>query len=109
MHILVGDALRSIHPVAGQGWNLGVKDIQKLEEILSLYSIDNNNFNRLYTNSRIVESSTYLFFTNFINKIYEENNQISKIIVELGFQSLNNFNSLKRLFIKQAMGRLKLI
>jgi 2-polyprenyl-6-methoxyphenol hydroxylase-like FAD-dependent oxidoreductase len=25
--LLLGDTLRSIHPVAGQGWNLGVKDI----------------------------------------------------------------------------------
>lgn len=109
MHILVGDALRSIHPVAGQGWNLGVKDIQKLEEILSICSVDNNNFNRLYTSSRIIESTTYLFFTNFINRIYEENNQFSKLIVELGFQSLKNFKLIRRLFVKQAMGRLKLI
>ena len=26
--ILIGDTMRSIHPVAGQGWNLGIKDIQ---------------------------------------------------------------------------------
>ena len=29
-YLLIGDTLRSIHPVAGQGWNLGIKDIQEL-------------------------------------------------------------------------------
>ena len=29
-YLYVGDSLKSIHPVAGQGWNLGVKDIQLL-------------------------------------------------------------------------------
>ena len=37
-HILVGDTLRSIHPVAGQGWNLGIKDIQDLCSVIDKYS-----------------------------------------------------------------------
>ena len=37
-YFLIGDTLRSIHPVAGQGWNLGIKDIQTLSLLL-----DNKN------------------------------------------------------------------
>lgn len=107
-YILIGDALRTIHPVAGQGWNLGVKDIQKLEEILSIYGI-NNNLNKMYSSSRVVESVAYLLFTSFINRVYEVNNSSSKLIVKAGFQSLKNLNFIQRLFVQQAMGRVKLI
>ena len=36
-YILMGDTMRSIHPVAGQGWNLGIKDIQTLCSLLDTY------------------------------------------------------------------------
>ena len=36
----MGDMLRSIHPVAGQGWNLGIKDIQTLCDLLNTYKVD---------------------------------------------------------------------
>ena len=36
-------ALKSIHPVAGQGWNLGIKDIQTLCKLLDQYSIEEKN------------------------------------------------------------------
>ena len=38
-YILIGDTLRSIHPVAGQGWNLGVKDIQSFCKTLDQYPL----------------------------------------------------------------------
>ena len=37
--ILLGDAFRSIHPVAGQGWNLGIKDIQTLCILIDQFSL----------------------------------------------------------------------
>ena len=38
---VIGDALRSIHPVAGQGWNLGIKDIQQLMTLLGTHDLNN--------------------------------------------------------------------
>ena len=107
--IYVGDTLRSIHPVAGQGWNLGVKDIQTLCKLAEHYSIESDHFNSIYYSRRIIESNIYFGFTSFINFLYENQSSISKRIVKVGYESLKNFKFIRELFIKQAMGRVSLI
>ena len=65
--IYIGDSLKSIHPVAGQGWNLGIKDIQTLCNLLNQYPLDTENLNSLYYARRFVESAIYLSFTSVLN------------------------------------------
>ena len=107
--LLLGDTLRSIHPVAGQGWNLGIKDISTLLTLLSAYSINDPNLNKLYYARRELDSFAYLSFTTFLNSLYENESNIKKIIVKLGYQSLLKLPLLRNIFIKQAMGRLSLV
>ena len=107
--IFIGDTLRSIHPVAGQGWNLGVKDIQTLCKLTEKYPLENSIFNSIYYSRRIIESSIYLGFTSTINFIYENQNTLNRNIVKTGYESLRNFSFFRNIFIKQAMGRINLI
>ena len=107
--ILIGDILRSIHPVAGQGWNLGIKDIQSFISLLKQYNIDDPNLPDKYYNQRSIESFTYLTFTSLINQIYENQNPLNNAIVRTGFGILRKSSFLKNTFIKQAMGRINLI
>ena len=106
---LVGDALRSIHPVAGQGWNLGIKDIQQLMILLNFYDLENPNLLKKYYDQRSIESFSYLTFTILLNSLYENQNPISNFLTNLGFKSLKSSKYLRSIFIKQAMGRLNLI
>ena len=106
--LILGDSLRSIHPVAGQGWNLGIKDIQTLSNALDKYSLDDSIFDKIYFSRRNIESVLYLSFTSILNSLYEEENELKKIIVRLGFMFLN-ISPLKNIFIRQAMGRDSLI
>ncbi len=106
--LILGDSLRSIHPVAGQGWNLGIKDIQTLSTILDKYSLNDVIFDKIYFSRRNVESVLYLNFTSILNFLYEEENELKKMIIRLGFKFLN-FSTLKNIFIRQAMGRNNLI
>ena len=107
--LLIGDTFHSIHPVAGQGWNLGVKDIQELIYCLDQFGIDNYSFDKIYSSKRTVENFCYLTFTSVINRLYEKNNFFSKILVKSSFLSLNNLPYLKHAFIRQAMGKNNLI
>lgn len=106
--ILLGDNLRSIHPVAGQGWNLGIKDIQTLSDVLDQYSLDDPILEQIYFSRRNIESALYLNFTSFLNFLYEGENNIKKNVLKLGFNILN-IAPIKNVFIRQAMGRDKLI
>ena len=106
--IYIGDSLKSIHPVAGQGWNLGIKDIQTLCKLLDQYSPDEKKINSFYYSRRIVESSIFLGFTSLLNFFYENKNQLNKKIVKVGFTSLRKIKFLRDVFIKQAMGRINL-
>ena len=103
--IFVGDSLKSIHPVAGQGWNLGIKDIQTLCELTEKYSLDFEDFNKIYYSKRIIESTVYLGFTSALNFLYENKKTINNNIIKIGYESLRAFKPLRELFIKQAMGR----
>tara|TARA_B100000963_G_scaffold335039_1_gene328821 strand:- start:404 stop:1525 length:1122 start_codon:yes stop_codon:yes gene_type:complete len=107
--IYVGDSLKSIHPVAGQGWNLGIKDIQTLCKLLDRYSIDTKNFNSIYYSRRIIESAIYLGFTSVLNFLYENKNSYNEKFIKVGFMGLEKIKFLKKIFIKQAMGRINLI
>ena len=107
--IYIGDSLKSIHPVAGQGWNLGIKDIQQLIMISQNYSLDNSVFNSIYYSNRILESTIYLSFTSFLNFLYENKNPTNSFIIKAGYSGLLKFKLIKDLFIKQAMGRANLI
>ena len=104
-YIYIGDSLKSIHPVAGQGWNLGVKDIQTLCNLLDQYTIEAKNFNSTYYSRRIIESFVYLGFTSMLNFLYENKSSLNNQIIKFGFNSLINFKFVRDLFIKQAMGR----
>jgi len=107
-YIYVGDSLKSIHPVAGQGWNLGVKDIQTLCKLLDQYSIEDKKFNSIFYSRRMIESSIYLSFTSILNFLYENQISLNKDIIKLGYNILKNFKFLRDIFIKQAMGRFNL-
>jgi 2-octaprenyl-6-methoxyphenol hydroxylase len=107
--LLLGDTLHSIHPVAGQGWNLGVKDIQALSSNLDENNIDDKNFDHFYFSKRIIENFSYLVFTSALNFLYESKNPVSKPLINFSFFALNKIPKLKNLFIKQAMGKIELV
>ncbi len=107
-YLILGDNLRSIHPVAGQGWNLGIKDIQTLSKVIDEYSLEDPILDKIYFSRRNIESTLYLTFTSILNSLYENENNLKKNIVSLGFKIIN-ISFLKNLFIRQAMGRDRLI
>ncbi|MDB9776325.1 hypothetical protein OAB63_01030 [Alphaproteobacteria bacterium] len=103
--LFVGDSFRSIHPVAGQGWNLGIKDIQSLINLLKTNKIESENLNEIFYSRRKTESYLYFYFTQLINKTFEKNNFINKLIGINSLKLLKKFGFLREFFIDRAMGK----
>ena len=103
--ILIGDSLRSMHPVAGQGWNLGVKDIQTFCNLIDQYGIEFKNLDQIYYGRRDLESMAYVGMTSLINYVYDHPGLISTLIIKSSFKTLQKIKPLQNFFIKQAMGR----
>ena len=107
--IFMGDSFRSIHPVAGQGWNLGIKDIQSFLNLLETKSLNSENFNSIYYSRRKFESYLYFSFTEIINKTFQLNTPLSNFFGAASLKTLKRLSFLRSLFIKQAMGVNKIL
>ena len=107
--IFIGDSFRSIHPVAGQGWNLGVKDIQSFLNLLNSKALDSKNFNAIYYSRRKIESYLYFAFTEVINKTFQLHTPLANFFGSNSLKALKRLSFLRTLFIKQAMGINKII
>ena len=92
-------------PVAGQGWNLGIKDIQTFCNLIDQYGIEFQKLDQIYYGRRDIESMAYLGMTSLINYVYDNPNLISSVIIKSSFKTLQKIKPLQNFFIQQAMGR----
>ncbi len=105
--ILIGDAAHVMHPLAGQGLNLGLRDVATLGNILEtkedFRSIDDPVLLRRYERSRHGDTDTLLFTTDQLQKLFISESTHLKRVRNLGLKLVNRSNFLKRQLIKKAL------
>jgi 2-octaprenyl-6-methoxyphenol hydroxylase len=106
---LIGDAAHVIHPIAGQGWNLGVRDIAALAELLvdaHRLGLDLGSADvlRRYERWRRFDSLTLTTVTDGLNRLFANDFPPLKLVRDLGLAAVNNAPGLKRFFMRHAMG-----
>jgi 2-octaprenyl-3-methyl-6-methoxy-1,4-benzoquinol hydroxylase len=104
--VLVGDAAHQINPLAGQGVNLGFKDVDALVTCIENKPITATNKQALkdYENSRrtpnlVMMSAMDIFYQTFSNDI-----SVLKTLRNLGVQAANVAGPIKHTALKYAMG-----
>jgi len=103
--LLVGDAAHFIHPLAGQGLNLGIRDIITLEKIIdkkSYADIGLKGFLRKYERARKEDVAQMGFLTLGLNWIFSNKSSILNRIVGKGMSMLDKSKLLKKQLIKKA-------
>ncbi len=111
--VLVGDAAHSIHPLAGQGINLGFADADVLcEEIIGSYqksrNIDQTTTLKRYEIRRKHMNLIMLKSMDFFINLFGSKNLYIKILRNLGLSGVNKTQFLKKFFINHAAGKNKI-
>jgi ubiquinone biosynthesis UbiH/UbiF/VisC/COQ6 family hydroxylase len=104
--LLVGDAAHFIHPMAGQGLNLGIRDIIFLEKNIDkkdYMDIGLKGFLRKYERVRKEDVSQMGFLTFGLNWIFSKKSTIVIGMIEKGMSMLDKSKFLKQQLIKKAI------
>lgn len=106
---LVGDAAHGVHPIAGQGLNLGLRDVGALAEVLTDAKRRGEDLASLlvldrYQRWRRFDTATLAASTDLINKLFSNDNPLLRLGRDLGMGMINAFPAARRSFIREAAG-----
>ena len=108
--VLIGDAAHSIHPLAGQGINLGFADADAFcEEVIKAYEMsieaDQHLILKRYEIRRKNMNLLMLKSMDFFVNLFKSNNLYMKLLRNIGLSGVNKNQFLKRFFINHAAGK----
>jgi 2-octaprenyl-6-methoxyphenol hydroxylase len=109
---LAGDAAHGIHPISGQGLNLGFKDVAALSETIveaHRLGLDIGSLAVLerYQQWRRFDTVRMGVVTDVLNRLFSNNNPLLRVARDFGLGVVDRIPGLKRSFIDQAAGREK--
>ena len=106
---LIGDAAHVIHPIAGQGLNMGLKDVAALAEVVVdavRLGLDPGAADVLerYQRWRRFDTMTMGLATDGLNRLFSNHSAVLRLARDVGLGLVDRVPNLKRLFIREAAG-----
>jgi 2-octaprenyl-6-methoxyphenol hydroxylase len=106
---LVGDAAHVIHPIAGQGLNMGLKDVAALAEVVvdaARLGLDPGSAAVLerYQRWRRFDTVAMGIATDGLNRLFSNRSDLLRAARDVGLGLVDRVPNLKRLFIREAAG-----
>jgi len=107
--VLIGDAAHGVHPIAGQGLNLGLKDVAALTEVLAdaaRVGLDPGDAASLQRYERWRRFDAFASATAFegLNRLFSNDVTLLRSAREVGLGLVDRIPALKRLLVREAAG-----
>jgi 2-octaprenyl-6-methoxyphenol hydroxylase len=106
---LAGDAAHGIHPIAGQGLNLGFRDGGSLANLIieaarTDCDVGSEMLLRRYQRVRQADNLLMFAMTDGISRLFSTDRRVVRVSRDLGMSMTNSVGPMKRMFIRRAMG-----
>ena len=106
---LVGDAAHGVHPIAGQGLNLGLRDVAALAQVLIEAARRGEDIGAAdvlarYQRWRRFDATALALGMDGVNRLFSNDNPVLRLGRDLGMGLVNALPGLRRRFIRQAAG-----
>jgi 2-octaprenyl-6-methoxyphenol hydroxylase len=106
---LIGDAAHIIHPIAGQGLNMGLRDVAALAEAVADAArlgldIGAPDVLERYQRWRRFDTMTMGIATDGLNRLFSNRSDVLRLTRDIGLGLVERMPALKRLFIREAAG-----
>ena len=108
--VLLGNLAHNIHPIAGQGLNLSIKDISLLTDLVCKYRdigyvINNPIILNEFNIKRKIDNTAYSFGTLSLDQILTSNNKLINLVTRKGISMIEKNNMIKKLIVNSAVGK----
>jgi 2-octaprenyl-6-methoxyphenol hydroxylase len=106
---LVGDAAHGIHPIAGQGLNLGFRDVAALAGLLAEAHAAGDDIGGAglllrYQRARRPDNLLMLAATDGLDRLFSSDNPVLRLARRVGIAGVHRTPRLKQAFMRMAMG-----
>lgn len=106
---LIGDAAHGIHPISGQGLNLGLKDVAVLIEVLAEakhvgLDIGSTAVLERYSQWRTTDNASVYAITDIFNRLFSNDIAPIKLARDIGMAAVDQITPLKNFFMSHARG-----
>lgn len=107
--LLVGDAAVGVHPIAGQGFNLGMEGIKILRDLVKNnlmcgLDISSQSLIDSYNKKTKFIAKKMIVATDILNSLFETKSLSARLARDFGLKVVNKIPTLKKFFIKSAGG-----
>ena len=107
--LLLGDCFNTIHPVAGQAFNMSLKDIKNLysEGKIAIklgLDVGGETFLTKLSRKNLKHHIEMNLFTHFLVKIFSNQSKVLKVLRNFGIEVLEKTSPLKKFLMKKASG-----
>ncbi len=105
---LIGDAAHNVHPLAGQGVNLGFRDARELAQVLARRGAQNDcgdyHLLRRYERARQEDIAAMRLTTDALQRLFNNDNPWLARLRNFGLRLTNRQPQLKNLLVQHAVG-----